>query len=141
MLSWVNKVFDRLLENQVTTKCDDRLGDGLAAYREHTSCETTLIDLVEDWKSTRDILLIVEILTTDTSNAFDSLHPPLMLRKLKAYGFRDRAMDLLRSYLCNRLRRVHIGLLTTMRVIIVGTLDTILSRNRVLAPLHPKQCR
>ena len=32
-----------------------------------------------------------------------------MLHKLKAYGFQDRALALLCSYLCNRLDRVHIG--------------------------------
>ena len=35
-----------------------------------------------------------------------------MLRKLKAYGFQDRALDLLHSYLCNRLGRVHTGSVT-----------------------------
>ena len=32
-----------------------------------------------------------------------------MLYKLKAYGFQDRALDLLRSYLSSRLERVRIG--------------------------------
>ena len=32
-----------------------------------------------------------------------------MRRKLKAYCFQDRALDFLRSYLCNRSGRVHIG--------------------------------
>lgn len=36
VLSCVNKVFERLLGNQITTKYDDRLGDGLTAYREST---------------------------------------------------------------------------------------------------------
>ena len=73
MLSCVNKVFERLLGNQITTKYDDRLGGGLTAYQKHNSCETSLIDPVEDWK------------LLQMSKAFDSLHPPLMLCKLKAY--------------------------------------------------------
>ena len=36
-----------------------------------------------------------------------------MLRILKAYSFQDRALDLLRSYPCNRLGRVHIGSVTS----------------------------
>ena len=111
MLSCVNEVFERLLRNQITTKYD--LGDGLTTYRKHNSCETTLIGLVEDWKLAEDNRLLEEILSTDMSKAFDSLHPPLMLRKLKAYGFQDRALDLLRSYLCKRLGRVHIGSVTS----------------------------
>ena len=99
--------------NQITTKYDDRLGDGLTAYRKHNSCETSLIGLVEDWKLARDNRLSVGILSTDMSKAFDSLHPALMLCKLKAYGFQHRALDLLRSYLCSRLGRVRIGSVTS----------------------------
>ena len=84
-------------------KYDDRLGDGLTAYRKHNSCETSSIGLVEDWKLARDNRLLVGILSTDMSKAFDSLHPPLMLCKLKAYGFQEKALDLLCSYLCSRL--------------------------------------
>ena len=73
-------MFERLLRNQVTTKYD--LGDGPTTYRKHSSCETTLIGLVEDWKLAEDNRLLEEILSTDMSKAFDSLHPPLMLRKL-----------------------------------------------------------
>jgi len=98
----------------VTTKYDDHLGDGLTTYRKHNSCETTLIRLVDDWKLARDDHLTVGILSTDMSKAFDSLHPPLMLCKLKAYGFQHRALDLLHSYLCNRLCRVHIWSVTSL---------------------------
>ena len=55
------------------------------------------------------IHLSVKILSTDLSKAFDSLHPSLMISKLKAYGFQDELRDLLRSYLCNRLNRVKLG--------------------------------
>ena len=109
VLSCVNKVFERLSGNQITTKSNDRLDDGLTAYRKHNSCETSLIGLVEDWKFARDNRLLVGILSTDMSKAFDSLHPHLMQCKIKAYGFQDRALDLLHSYLCSRLGRVFIG--------------------------------
>ena len=108
VLSCVKKVFERLLGNQITTKYDDRLGGGLTTYEKHNSCETSLIGLVEDWK----FRLLVGILSTDMSKAFDSLHPPLILCKLKAYRFQDRALDLLHSYLCSHLGRVRIGSVT-----------------------------
>ena len=43
------------------------------------------------------------------SKAFDSLHPPLLLSKLKAYGFQEGTIQLLNSYLCDRKYRVKIG--------------------------------
>ena len=112
VLSCENKVFERLPRNQVATKYDNRLGDSLTTYRKRNSYENKK---VEDWKLAGDNRLLVGILWTDKSKAFDSLHPPLMLRILKAYGFQDRALDLLRSYLCNRLGRVHIESVTSSR--------------------------
>ena len=38
-----------------------------------TGCETTLITLVETWKKARDESLVVNILSTDMFQAFDSL--------------------------------------------------------------------
>ena len=72
MLSCVNKEFERLLRNQVATKYDNRLGDGLTTYRKDNNCEKTLTGLVEDWKLARDNRLLMEILSTDMSKAFDS---------------------------------------------------------------------
>ena len=40
-------------------KYDDRLGDGLTAYRKQNSCETSLIGRVEDWKFARDNRLLL----------------------------------------------------------------------------------
>ena len=54
--------------------------------------------LMEDWKEAMDNSNVVGILSTDLSKAFDSLHPPLLLAKLKAYGFEDCAIGLIRSY-------------------------------------------
>lgn len=48
MLSCVNKVFEHLLGNQITTKYDYHLSDDLLAYQKHNNCATSLIGLVED---------------------------------------------------------------------------------------------
>ena len=97
----------------MATKYDNHLSDGLTAYRKHNSCETTLIGQVQDLKPARENRLLVGILSTDVSKVFDGFHPQLMLHKLKTYGFQDKALDLLPSYLCNRLGRVHTGSVTS----------------------------
>ena len=43
------------------------------------------------------------------STAFDSLHPPLMLRRLRAYGFEENTLNLLRFYRTDRRNRVKLG--------------------------------
>ena len=78
------------------------LSNCLTAYRKQNSCKTTLIKLMEDWKEALDHSNVVGILSTDLSKAFDSLHPPLLLAKLKAYGFEDFAIGLMRSYFSYR---------------------------------------
>ena len=109
VLPVVSKVFEQLLSDQISKQFDSRLDPRITAYRKRHSCETTLISLIEAWKSARDNQKIVKILSTDLSKAFDSLHPSLMISKLKAYGFNDELCDPLRSYLCNRLNRVKLG--------------------------------
>ena len=98
ILAAVNKVFEQLLSNQVTQFMEPYLSNCLTAYRKQNSCKTTLIKLMEDWKEALDNSNVVGILSTDLSKAFDSLHPPLLLAKLKPYGFEDCAIGLMRSY-------------------------------------------
>ena len=80
----------------------------MSTYRKMYSCETTFIGLVEDWKHVRDMGQTVGILFTDMSKAFDSLHPTLLLAKLKAYGFSQSAVNLMRSYFTDRENRTNL---------------------------------
>ena len=50
---------------------------------------------------------------TDMSKAFDSLHPSLMINKLKAYGFSEESLSLMRSYFSNRQNRVKLNGVTS----------------------------
>ena len=87
ILAAVDKVFEQLLSNQVTQFMEPYLSNCLAAYRKQNSCETTLIKLKEYWKEALGNSDVVGILLTDLSKAFDSLHPPLLLAKLKAWSY------------------------------------------------------
>ena len=113
VLSAVDKVFEQLISKQITAQFESRLSDSITAYRKSHSCETTLVSLVEQWKLARDGHQCVAILSTDMSKAFDPLHPPLMLNKLRAYGFAKNIVNLLRSYLSNRQNRIRLGSLAS----------------------------
>ena len=78
------------------------------AYRKNQSCETSLIGLVERWKQAVDKRNVIGVFSTDMSKAFDSLHPPLLINKLRAYGFSNNWLALMRSYFTNRKNRVRI---------------------------------
>ena len=57
----------------------------------------------------RDDGKLVGIVSMDLSKAFDVIQHPLLLAKLKAYGFNKESCALFRDYLSNRQQRVKIG--------------------------------
>ena len=80
-----------MMSIQVNNHFDSKLDPCISAYRKKHSCETTLLRLTEDWKLAVDSEQFIGILSTDMSKAFDSLHPSLMINKLKAYGFSEES--------------------------------------------------
>ena len=52
--TFIDKVFEKLLANQMTAGFNERLSDYLTAYRKRHSCETTLLMLTEKWKNALD---------------------------------------------------------------------------------------
>ena len=100
-LSIIDKVFESLLCKQITHY--------LISYRKNHNSETILVRLTEDWKHAIDRKELVTILSTDMSKAFDSLCHNLVIKKLKAYGFTNQSLDLIRSFLNDRYSRVKLG--------------------------------
>ena len=98
VLPCVNKVYEVLLGQQVSKFMDDRLSDAITTYRAKNSCENTLIRLTETWRAELESNKIVGILSSDMSRAFDSVSPQLLINKLQAYNFSDKAIQLIRSY-------------------------------------------
>ena len=113
----MNKVFEVLLGKQVSKFIDDRLSDDITAYRAKNSCETTLIRMTETWRAELESKKIVGMLSSDMNNAFDSLSPLLLINKLQAYNFSDKAIQLIRSYFQGRENRVRIGSVASLSLI------------------------
>ena len=53
-----------------------------------------------------EFYLLSVVVAVDLSKAFDSVCHPLLLAKLKAYGFTDDALELMSAYLLGRRQRV-----------------------------------
>ena len=109
ILVCISKIYERVYSDQITNFFNDILSASLSAFRKSFSCETVLVRLVEDWKSLLDKHQIIGAMLLDLSKAFDCLPHRLLLAKLKAYGFDDRACNLVCSYLSNRRQRVKVG--------------------------------
>ena len=98
----IGEVFEQLLSKQLTSFIEPMLNNNLTAYRKDQNCETSFIGLVERWKQAVDKRNVVGVLSTDMSKAFDSLYPPLLVNKLRAYGFSNNLLTLMGSYFTNR---------------------------------------
>ena len=101
-LTVIGDVFEQLLSKQLTSFIDPMLNNNLTAYRKDQNCETFFTGLVERWKQAVDKRNVVGVLSTDMSKAFDSLYPPLLINKLRAYGFSKNLLTLMGSYFTNR---------------------------------------
>ena len=77
--------------------------DAITAYRAKNSCETTLIRLTVTWRAELDSKKV------DISKAFDYFSPELLINKLQAYKFSDKAIQPIRSYFSGIENRQRIG--------------------------------
>ena len=102
-----------MMSIQVNNHFDFKHDPCISAYRKKRSCETTLLRLIEDWKLAVDSEQFIGILSKDMSKAFDSLHPSLMINKLKACDFSEESLSLIRSYFSNRQNRVKLNGVTS----------------------------
>ena len=91
----MDEIFEQLLSNQITGHYDPTLYYRMTAYRKKYRREVTLLTLVEEWKQAVDRKELVTVLPADMSKAFDSLCPAFTIKKLKAYGFGNRSLDLM----------------------------------------------
>lgn len=106
----VDRIFEQLLSNQVI--CHKTLYYRMTAYRKKHGCET-LLGAIEGWKLAVDTKQLVYVLSTDTSKAFDCLSHSLTIKKLEAYGFGSRSLDLMLSFFDKRQNRVKLGEITS----------------------------
>lgn len=57
-LTAVDKIFEQLLSHQVICHCNKTLYSKMTEYRKKHSCETSLLQLIEDWKLAIDTLQV-----------------------------------------------------------------------------------
>ena len=100
------QVFERVLEAQLSDFMTSHFNPGLSAFRKGFSCNSVLINLIEDWKKALDNNEVIGAILIDLSKAFDSMDHKLLIEKRKAYNVSEQATDLLRDYLSHRKQRV-----------------------------------
>lgn len=133
VLSAINKVFEKLLFNRLTTFlnsnnffCHQQYG-----FRERSSTFNAVVDLVNKIQHDLDNRDDVLGLFLDLSKAFDTVDRRILFEKLKFAGIHGVALDLFKSYLTNRSQFVCFnGISSLMNLIDVGV-----PQGSVLGPL------
>ena len=95
-----------VLSDQLTDLFENIFHTFLCAFRKGHGCQTTLLRLLEDWKTALDKNQYVAAILMDLSKAFDCLPHDILLCKLSAYGLSPKSVELLRNYLTGRKQQI-----------------------------------
>ena len=81
----------------------------MCGYRKGYNPQVALLTLIERWKKTLDKKGYSGVILVDLSKAFVTINHDLLIAKLHAYGFERSALELIKSYLTNRLQRTKVN--------------------------------
>ena len=109
VLPTVSKIFERLIQKQLSSHFNQHLSPFLCGYRKGFNTQHALITLIEKWKLSLDKNGYAGAIIMDLSKAFDTINHDLLIAKLNAYGFEKNALILIKSYLDNRWQRTKIN--------------------------------
>jgi len=111
ILPTLSKIFERLMLKQMLihfekNKIFHEKQFGFTRNRCTTDAGIELLKAIfAAWEVSHDALGVF----CDLSKAFDCVHHETLIRKLHHYGIRNKALELLTSYLCNRIQKVDIN--------------------------------
>ena len=80
-----------------------------SGFRKNHSCETTLLNIIDNWIHDIDNDEIVGTVFLDLTKAFDLINHKLLLRKLEYYQFSADSIQWISSYLTDRYQKVSIS--------------------------------
>jgi predicted transport protein len=109
ILHVVSKVFERIIDKQTDEYVIKYLSDYLCGYRKQFNPQCALLVMIEHWKKAVDNGEIAAGLLMDLSKAFDTINHPLMIAKLRAYGFDIASLEIIYDYLSDRWQRTKIN--------------------------------
>ena len=109
LLPHVSKIFERIIHKQIMNYMTYKLAHSITGFRKSHKTQNSLVMILEKWKRALDKGEYVSALFMDPSKAFDTINNDLLIAKLKAYGFSEEALKLMKSYLKNRKQKVQIN--------------------------------
>ena len=109
VLPTVSKIFERIMQKQITDYIGKVLSPSLCGYRKKFSKQYALLSLIERWRLYVDKQGFAGPLLMDLSKAFVTINHELLIAKLHGYGFSIEAREVLLCYLQEKSQRVKIN--------------------------------
>ena len=108
-LPTVSKIFERIMQKQITDYIGKFLFPFLCGYKKGFSTQYALSSLIDRWRLCLDKQGFAGALLMDLLKAFDTINHELLIAKLHAYGFSIEALEVLLSYLQERWKKARIN--------------------------------
>ena len=102
ILHAIAKVFENILQKQITGFVDQFLYKYMFGYRKGYNTQHALITFIEMWKLTLDNHGYAGSIIMDLPKAFDTINHELLVATLHAYDFDRQSLLFIRNYLGNR---------------------------------------
>ena len=109
ILSYVSKVFEKIMYLQIDTFTRDKFSKLLTDFRKNHSTQRCLTSMLEMWKNALGKGGYVSAIFMDLSKVFDTLNHNILIAKLGDYGFERNSLFFMKSYLSDRQQRVLIN--------------------------------
>ena len=111
ILPVVSKLIERILYDQIYGYFNQEklFSKQQFGFRPCHSTTTTLLDCTNEWYANMDRGLYSLVIFLDLKKAFDTVNHEIMLSKFQMYGFKEKAINLLRCYLTHRTQRCQLN--------------------------------
>ena len=110
-LNFISKVVEKAMLEQLNyhIKINELASKYQSAYREHHSCETSVLKIVNDLLWNMEDKKLTALIAIDLSVAFDTVDHEILLKTLEnSYGISDTSLNWFASYLKDRRFKVSV---------------------------------
>ena len=119
LLPYLSKIYEKIIYSRLLNHLDNNniISPCQFGFRKGISTLDAIIHFTEFIYNALNAKKSIANFLIDYSKAFDTVNHQILLRKLEYYGLRSRPLQLLASYLRNRLQYVSIGNVTSCAVV------------------------
>ena len=111
LTSQVSKVMERLIKKEILSHLtrNKLISEHQHGFVTKKSCQTNLIETLDDWTSELDEGRVVDAIYLDFEKAFDSVPHKRLIMKLNRHGLSGKLLNWVQSFLTDRRQQVVVG--------------------------------